>query len=33
MVTRDEYLEKTKGYKRPAINFNKRDDFREFAGS
>ena len=33
MVTRDEYLAKTKGYKRPAINFNKRDDIREFAGS
>ena len=33
MVTRDEYLEKTKGYKRPAINFNQRDNIREFAGS
>ena len=33
MVTRDEYLAKTKGYKRPAINFNQRDNIREFAGS
>ena len=33
MATRDEYLARTQGYKRPAINFNKRDDIREFAGS
>ena len=33
MVTRDEYLAKTKGYNRPAINFNQRDDIRDFARS
>ena len=33
MVTRDEYLAKTKGYKRPAINFNQRDNIRDFARS
>ena len=33
MVTRDEYLAKTKGYNRPAINFNQRDDIRDFGSS
>ena len=33
MATRDEYLARTKGYNRPAINFNQRDDVRDFARS
>ena len=33
MATRDEYLARTKGYKRPAINFNQRDNIRDFARS
>ena len=33
MATRDEYLARTQGYKRPAINFNQRDNIRDFARS